>query len=91
MISKEVIRRVARIARIDLREEEIKNFTKQIQEVLNAFRTLNKVDTHDVEPSFQPIRIENVWRKDKVKAWKWDPLSNTKHKENHYFKGPRAV
>ncbi len=91
VISKELILHVARIARLDLTKEETDKFTKQIRDVLDVFRVLGEVDTEDVKPSFQPLEIKNVWREDRVKKWEWEPLSNAENKEDHYFKGPRAV
>jgi aspartyl-tRNA(Asn)/glutamyl-tRNA(Gln) amidotransferase subunit C len=91
VVSEDVIKRVAKIARLDLTEEEIKEFTKQIDDVLESFKKLEKIDTKDVNPSFQPLEIKNIWREDEVSEWNWDALSNTENKEDVYFKGPRAV
>ena len=91
VVSEDVIRKVAKIARLELTDEEVEEFTKQIDDILEAFKSLEKVDTKDVKPSFQPIEIKNVWRKDKVKDYEWDPLSNADNKEDNYFKGPRSV
>jgi len=91
VVSEDVIRKVAKIARLELTNDEVREFTKQIDDVIEAFKSLEKVDTKDVKPSFQPIEIKNVWREDKVKDYEWDPLSNSDNKENNYFKGPRSV
>lgn len=91
MISKNLINQVAKISRIDLTEEETEKFTNQIKDVLEAFKTIEKTDTKNVEPSFQPLEIKNIWRQDKPKKWDWNPLSNTKNKEKNHFKGPRSV
>ncbi len=91
MVSEDVIRKVAKIARLELTDEEVEEFTKQIDDILEVFKSLEKIDTKDVKPSFQPIEIKNVWREDKVKEYEWDPLSNADNKEDNYFKGPRSV
>ncbi|MBL7170184.1 MAG: Asp-tRNA(Asn)/Glu-tRNA(Gln) amidotransferase subunit GatC [Candidatus Aenigmarchaeota archaeon] len=91
LVSEDVIRRVAKIARLELTNEEVKEFTKQIDDVLEAFKAIEKVDTKNVEPSFQPLEIKNIWRNDEVCEWDWKPLSNAENKEDDYFKGPRAV
>jgi len=90
-IDKKLVEHVAKIARLSLTEQEIKKFTKQLEDILETFKEIGKVNTKNVEPSFHPQRIKNVWREDKPKKWKWNPLGNTKHKEDRYFKGPRAV
>lgn len=90
-IDKELVKRVAKNAKLELTEEEIEKFTKQLESILSAFKSIDEVDTKNVEPSFHPQEIENVWREDKPHKWEWAPLANTKHKEGKYFKGPKAV
>lgn len=91
-INKEVLQKVANLARIKLTEEEIKKFTKQLQNVLDAFKALNEVKA-DVEPAFHPFEIKNVFREDNVEeSFTIDEtLGNTEHKEDKHFKGPRIV
>ena len=91
MISKHLIKHVAKIARIELKETEIDKFTGQMKDILEVFKTLKKTNTKNVEPSFQPLEIKNIWREDKTEKCKWKPLSNAENKKDHYFKGPRAV
>lgn len=90
-IDKELVKKVADNARLKLSEQEIEKFTKQLEDILQAFKEIDKVNTANVKPSFHPQEIKNIFREDKVKEWKWNPLSNTKHKEGKNFKGPKIV
>lgn len=90
-IDKELVKHISKIARVDLTEEEINKFTKQMEDILVAFKKIDEVKTENVDPSFHPQEIKNVLREDKAEKWEWQPLENTKHKEGKYFKGPRAV
>jgi len=90
-IDEKLVKHIAKIARVNLTEQEIEKFSKQLENILQAFKELDEVDTSGVEPSFHPQELKNVWREDKVKPWKWGPLENTKHKEKKYFKGPKIV
>jgi len=90
-IDADTVQRVAKIARLDLTEQEIKKFTDELASILEAFAALDKVNTTNVEPSFHPQPLQNVWREDKAEKFDWQPLANTKHKEGKYFKGPRIV
>ena len=85
------MKRVAKVARLELTEDELKKFTEQLKSVLEAFKRIDEVDTAKVEPSFHPQPLSNDWREDEVKPWKWKPLENTKHKEGKNFKGPKIV
>jgi len=92
-VDKELIEHVAALARLKLKKEEIDKFTPQLKEVLDVFTKLNEVDTHNVEPSFQPVEIKNVLRKDVPRKCltQEEALSPTIHKKDGYFKGPKAV
>ena len=90
-IDEKLVKHVAKIARLSLTKQEIEKFSKQLENILQAFKEIDEVDISGVEPSFHPQELKNVWREDKAKPWKWDPLGNTKHKEKKYFKGPKIV
>lgn len=82
---------LADIARLKLSKEEVKKFSEQLKAIIEAFKELDEVDTDNVAPSFHPLEISDVVREDLVEKWEWDPLSNTKHKEGKYFKGPKII
>jgi len=86
------VERVARIARLMLTEKEKQKFERDLREVIKAFAVIDRVKT-DVEPSFQPLRLENVLREDKVgeSLPREEALKNTMHKEKGFFKGPKVV
>lgn len=92
-IDSALIKKVAKNARLNLSEEEIKEFEPQFQEILDNFSELSKVDTKDVKPSFQPIEIKNSFREDVVieSIDREILLRNTKHKKDGYFLGPKAL
>jgi aspartyl-tRNA(Asn)/glutamyl-tRNA(Gln) amidotransferase subunit C len=92
-IDKQLIEHVAEVARLNLTEEEIKKFLPQLKEILEAFSKIDKADTKDVKPSFQPVELRNVMRNDNKEECltQEEALSNTQYKKDGYFKGPRAV
>ena len=63
-ISVETLRRVAANARLVLTEDEEKKYSKDLSDILEAFRELDKVNTKGVKPSFQPLPLGNVLRED---------------------------
>jgi len=88
-----VIDKVAKVARLELTEAEKKKFERDMDDILKAFSTLDKAKTDGIEPAFQPIETKNALRDDVVEEClsQEDALSNTPHKENGYFKGPKVV
>ena len=92
-IDAELLARVAKNARISLTESESRKFLKEMQEILNAFSKIDEVNVEKTKPSFQPVELKNVMRDDSARKCltQEEALSNTKHKEKGYFKGPRVV
>lgn len=66
-LNKDDIAAVAHLSRLELSESEKDNFTVQINKLLDAFETLQQLDTSKVEPTSHAIHVYNVFREDKVK------------------------
>ena len=92
-IDRNFLEHVAKTARLNLSEDEIKRFLPQLKEALDFFSKLSEVNTDNIKPSFQPVEIKNVMREDTEKKClsQDDALSLTEHKKDGYFKGPRVV
>ena len=92
-INEELIKKIATVARLNLSEEEIKEFVPQLKEVLDSFNEINNIDTTGIEPSYQPVKIKNSLREDEIKPSLSvkDALKNSKHKKEDYFMGPRSI
>jgi len=56
-IDEKVVRRVAANSRLELTDKEVKEFAKDMQEILNAFSAISKVDTKKTASSLQPIDL----------------------------------
>jgi aspartyl-tRNA(Asn)/glutamyl-tRNA(Gln) amidotransferase subunit C len=67
-ITKEEVVHVAKLARLNLDEQAIEVYTKQLGDILTYMDTLNRVDTKDVPPTSHAIFINNAFREDEVKA-----------------------
>ena len=92
-IDEKVLRRVAEVARIHLTDEEINALVPEVKEILDAFSKLDEVDITNTESSFQPVVLTPNLRDDTPeKTFSQDEaLSNTAHKKDGYFMGPRVV
>ncbi|MFW6256781.1 MAG: Asp-tRNA(Asn)/Glu-tRNA(Gln) amidotransferase subunit GatC [Bacillota bacterium] len=66
MISKEEIMHIAELARLELTEDEIDMFTRQLGDILDSFEKLDELDTEKIEPTAYTIPVRNVMRKDQV-------------------------
>ena len=91
-IPKEQVRHLAWLAKIDLSAEEEEILSKQIADVLNYFRVLDKVDTKNIEPAYLVRELRNVFRQDvsrKTSANEILKLAPTK--KGRYVKAPKIV
>ena len=93
MADRKTVERIARLARIELTDNEADRFSKDMKEILSAFRTLQRIPTRDVKPTFQPIETKDVLREDRIEPSipRERLLRNLKNREDGYIKGPRVV
>lgn len=65
-ISPEVVRKVARLARLSLTDDEVARMTSQLGGMLEHFRDVDALKLDDVAPMSQPLPLSNVLRDDVV-------------------------
>ena len=61
------IEKVAKLARLELSEEEKKVFGVQMEQILAYMEQLNRLDTTGVESTSHAIPVQNVFREDEVR------------------------
>lgn len=84
---------VAKLARIQLTEEETRLFQEQLGDVLAHAEKLREVDVSDVEITAHAIPVFNVFREDEPRDWftAEEALSNAPQKANNLFRVPKVV
>jgi aspartyl-tRNA(Asn)/glutamyl-tRNA(Gln) amidotransferase subunit C len=63
-ISRDDVAHVARLARLELTEDELETFTGQLDAVLDHAADVEALDVGDVEPTAHPFPLVNVLRPD---------------------------
>ncbi|MFE5323383.1 Asp-tRNA(Asn)/Glu-tRNA(Gln) amidotransferase subunit GatC [Paenibacillus sp. NPDC056579] len=58
------VEHVAKLARLELSEQEKETFTGQLNAILKYAEKLNELNTDDVEPTSHPMPLSNVMRED---------------------------
>ena len=91
MITIKDVEHVAKLARLELTEEEKELYTKQLGDVLKYVDQMNEVDTTNVKPMSHAIDFVNVMREDKVvyEQTKEELMANAPEEENGFFKVPK--
>jgi len=87
------IEKVARLARLELSEEEKVTFGNQLEQVLTYMEQLNRLDTAGVEPTSHAIPIYNVFREDETRSPfpQEEVLGISPDQEDGHFKVPRII
>jgi len=87
------IEKVAKLARLELSEDEKKMFGSQMEQILTYMEQLNRIDTTGVEPMSHAIPIHNVFREDEVKVSvpQEEVLAIAPDQEDGHFKVPRII
>lgn len=65
-LSRDDVLKLARLARLDLTEEEIELFRTQIDDILDYVEQLKNVDVAGLSPTTQVTGLKNVMRDDEV-------------------------
>jgi aspartyl-tRNA(Asn)/glutamyl-tRNA(Gln) amidotransferase subunit C len=89
-ISREQVLHVARLARLDLREDELERLTGELRAILDAVSKVSELDLADVPPTSHPLDLVNAWAEDEPH----DPLpledvfANAPAREGDLFRVP---
>lgn len=89
------ISHVARLARLDLSDEELETYGRQCQELLEHVARIQAVDTGGVEPTSHPFPMTNRFREDVVTSAtvlvREEVLDQAPDTEGPYFRVPPAI
>ena len=92
-ITKEEVKKVANLARLELNMNEINNHAEQLEKILEYIKQLEKIDTDDVSCTTRAIEVVNVVRKDEMKNYDstQELLELGPSREDKYFKVPKII
>jgi aspartyl-tRNA(Asn)/glutamyl-tRNA(Gln) amidotransferase subunit C len=87
------VRYVARLARLNLTEDEVRTFQGQLDHILNHVRQINTLNLAGIEPTSHARVLANVFRKDAVKPGldRDEVLRNAPATANGQFAVPKIV
>jgi aspartyl-tRNA(Asn)/glutamyl-tRNA(Gln) amidotransferase subunit C len=91
-ITREEVLHVARLARLELPDDEVERFTEQLSAILEAVAKVSELDLADVEPSAHPLDLLNVWAEDEPRPClpQDEALANAPDREAGFFMVPPA-
>lgn len=92
-VSKEEILHIAKLANLNLKEEEIDTYLLHLQDILNFANIVNNAPVEGLEETIGANKKENVFRKDEIINFedKEALLANAPDKERNMFKIPKVI
>jgi aspartyl-tRNA(Asn)/glutamyl-tRNA(Gln) amidotransferase subunit C len=92
-LSKEEVKHIAMLSRLELKEEEVEKFQTQLSKILDFVEKLNELDTEGIDPKFQIIPPQNVLREDVsgVSLSREKTFMNAPETDGEHFIVPKVV
>jgi len=66
MLSKDQVKKIANLARIEITDQESEKYSKELSDILGFVEKLNEADTDGFEPIAHITGAKNITREDKV-------------------------
>jgi aspartyl-tRNA(Asn)/glutamyl-tRNA(Gln) amidotransferase subunit C len=91
-ISRDEVLHVARLARLELSDDEVAKFQEQLSDIIEAVSRVSELDLADVPPTAHPLEIANAWAEDVPRPCLPldDVFANAPDREGDYFRTPPA-
>ncbi len=92
-IDEMLVRKVAKLSRLDLSDVEVGEFTRQLSAILEYVEKMNQLDTKNVQPLAHCLPISNCFREDVVKESLGTEriLANAPDRDGDFFKVPKIL
>jgi aspartyl-tRNA(Asn)/glutamyl-tRNA(Gln) amidotransferase subunit C len=93
VIDEAEVRRIAKLSRLNLSEEEVRLFAGQLAEIIEYVRQIESLNTERVEPLAHPLPVTNVLRDDdpRESLASEQALANAPDVEGDYFRVPAVL
>ena len=92
-VDPELVRHVARLARLALDEAHVEKYTSQLGSILGYVAKIREADVTDVEPMAHAAPLSNVLREDEVGPTlpREKALANAPDTDGPFFKVPKVI
>ncbi len=68
ILSGDDVRAIADLARLELSDDDVERYQKQLSDILGYFQKLEELDTSHIDPTSSVLPLTNVMRKDEAKS-----------------------
>ncbi len=87
------VKKVATLSRLNLQEDKIEMYTKQLEKILTYVAQLEQVDTSGVPPTTRAVEVVNVTREDicEVSDIREDIIQLGPQIDGEFYRVPRIL
>lgn len=89
VITKEEVKHLGWLSRIDLSDDEVERYTGQIEQIVAYLDKLDSMPLENGEPIKTKVNLLDL-REDKADAFSSDPIGTNSRKDG-FVKGPRMI
>ena len=92
-ISKEELLHIAKLSDLEIKENEIEEYLKNLEDILNYTETIDKIDVSKLDETIGATEEFNVFRKDEVKQFDNidQMMENAPEVDRNMFKIPKVL
>jgi aspartyl-tRNA(Asn)/glutamyl-tRNA(Gln) amidotransferase subunit C len=90
MVSKEEIRHLALLSKLELTDQELGQYQSQIEDIIRYLDILDSLSLNEIEPTYSTKKFCEL-RQDRFEAFQGDALKNAKYRKDDFIKGPRLM
>ncbi len=92
-ISSEDVSKVAKLARLDIPENQLEVYANQLEKILEYVSQLEKVNTENVPPTTRAVEVVNVLRNDVIEESniREDLLELGPSREGEFYRVPKII
>jgi aspartyl-tRNA(Asn)/glutamyl-tRNA(Gln) amidotransferase subunit C len=93
MLTPDDVRKVAKLARLELPEGQVAKLTGQLESILHYIEKIGQLDMSNVEPMAHAVAVKNVLREDSAEAGlPLDKvLGNAPQTDGPFFEVPKVI
>ncbi|WP_269622311.1 Asp-tRNA(Asn)/Glu-tRNA(Gln) amidotransferase subunit GatC [Prochlorococcus marinus] len=92
-ITPEDVRKVAKLARLEISEEDVSIYTSQLEKILEYVAQLDNINTDNIPPTTRAVEVVNVLREDTVtkEIDREELLNLAPEREGEFYKVPKIL
>jgi aspartyl-tRNA(Asn)/glutamyl-tRNA(Gln) amidotransferase subunit C len=93
-LTREDVLKLARLARLELSDDEVENYGRELSDILRYVEQLSTVNVGGLKPTNQVTGLANVYRDDEIKDYGYKPadlLNNVPEVEDDQIKVKRMI